>query len=68
VWQENKKPDPMPKVTRLKRIGDMGQVVEHLPNKHEALNSNSSITKQKVSFQFICPIIVWIICSFGIKF
>jgi hypothetical protein len=36
-----------PIISRAKRAGGLGQVVEHLPDKHEALNSNPSTAKRK---------------------
>jgi hypothetical protein len=42
-----KKQDPIPKTTRAKRAGRMAQMVECLPSKREALNSNPSTTKTK---------------------
>jgi hypothetical protein len=38
-----KKWDPISKIARAKRVGGMAQAVEHLPSKHEAPSSNSSI-------------------------
>jgi hypothetical protein len=35
------------KITKTKSVGGMVQVVEHLPTKHKALNSNPSSTKKK---------------------
>jgi hypothetical protein len=41
----SKKQDPISKITRAKRADGMTKVVEHLPSKCKALNSNSSTTK-----------------------
>jgi hypothetical protein len=38
-----KKQDPVSKMTRTKRAGDMAQVAEHLPGKCEAVSSNPSL-------------------------
>jgi hypothetical protein len=38
-----KTPDPIQKITKGKRTGDLVQVVEHLPSKCEVLSSNPSI-------------------------
>jgi signal recognition particle GTPase len=35
------------KLLKLKRGGDVAQVVEHFPTKNEALNSNHCTTKRK---------------------
>jgi hypothetical protein len=39
--------EPIPKIARDKRAGDVAQVVQHLPSKHKALNSNSSNAQNK---------------------
>jgi hypothetical protein len=39
--------DPISKITRAKRFEAMAQAVEHLPQKHKALSSNSSTAKKK---------------------
>jgi hypothetical protein len=39
--------DPISKITKAERPGSMRQVVEHLPNKREALISNPSTAKIK---------------------
>jgi hypothetical protein len=39
--------DPISKIARVKRTGRVAQVVEHLPSKCEALNSNPSTAKRK---------------------
>jgi hypothetical protein len=44
VWA--KKLDPIRKITKAKRAGGMAQMVEHLPSKSEALNSNPSSASQ----------------------
>jgi hypothetical protein len=41
------KRDPISKITNIKRVGGMAQVVECLPNKHKFLSSNSSSIKRK---------------------
>jgi hypothetical protein len=38
---------PISKTLNIKRTGRVAQVIECLPNKHEALSSNISITKKK---------------------
>jgi hypothetical protein len=38
---------PISKVTKIKRAGDITQVVEQLPSKHKALSSNPSTGKNK---------------------
>jgi hypothetical protein len=40
-----KKQDTISKMTRAKRAGVVAQVVEHLPCKHKAMNSNSVLSK-----------------------
>jgi hypothetical protein len=42
-----KKPDPISKITRVKRAGSVTQEVACLSNKHEALSSNLSTAKKK---------------------
>jgi hypothetical protein len=45
--QPEKNPKTLPeKQTKIKRTGDMVQMVEHPSNKHEALNSIPNKTKQ----------------------
>jgi hypothetical protein len=44
---QDKKPDPISKITRGKLAGGMAQVVEYLPSEHEALSSNSSARKTR---------------------
>jgi hypothetical protein len=41
------KQDPISKISSTKRAGEVTQVVEHLPSKHEAFSSNSNITKKR---------------------
>jgi hypothetical protein len=41
-----KKQDPISKITRAKMVGGMAQVVQCLPSKYEALNSNPSTSKK----------------------
>jgi hypothetical protein len=41
------KRDPISKITKAKRAGDMVQALQHLPSKCEVLSSNSSTTKKK---------------------
>jgi hypothetical protein len=43
----NKKWNPISKITRAKRDGGVAQVVEHLPSKHKAMNSNLNTSKEK---------------------
>jgi hypothetical protein len=43
--QPGKKQDPIFKITIAKRTGGTAQVVEHLPSKQEALNSNPRLIK-----------------------
>jgi hypothetical protein len=38
-----KKPNPIPKIIKAKRAGDMTQMVEHLPSNHKTLTSNPSV-------------------------
>jgi hypothetical protein len=40
------------KITKQKRAGGIGQVVEHLSSDHEALNSNPSTAKNVVNLFF----------------
>jgi hypothetical protein len=42
-----KKQDSISKITRAKRAEDMAQVVDHLPMKHETLNSNRNKNSNK---------------------
>jgi hypothetical protein len=39
--------DPMPKIPKAKRTGDVAQVVEHLPSKCKALSSNPNTAKKQ---------------------
>jgi hypothetical protein len=39
--------DPIQKIAKAKRTGDVAQVEGHLPSKHKALSSNSSTVKKK---------------------
>jgi signal recognition particle GTPase len=39
--------DPILKITKVKRAGDMAQVVECLPSKHKTLSSNPLTIKKK---------------------
>jgi hypothetical protein len=41
------KQESVSKITRAKRAAGVAIVVEHLPSKHEALNSNPNIAKKK---------------------
>jgi hypothetical protein len=45
AWAKNETLSP--KITRVKTAGSVAQAAEHLPQKHEALNSNSSTVKKK---------------------
>jgi hypothetical protein len=40
------KQDPIPKISKAKTAGNVAQVVEHLPRKGEAMNSNYSTPKK----------------------
>jgi hypothetical protein len=42
-----KKGDPLSKITRAKRTGDVTHITECLPHKHEALSSTFSTAKNK---------------------
>lgn len=39
--------DLIGKISKAKQVGNVIQVLKHLPNKHEALNSNPSTIKKK---------------------
>jgi hypothetical protein len=65
-----KKWEPVSKTTRAKRAGGMAQLLEYLPNKHEALSSNIVLQKKKKVFfensfffllLFICAYKAWVI-------
>jgi hypothetical protein len=45
--------EPIPKITKAKRSGDIAQGVENQPSKWEALSSNSSTTKKLMNKQYI---------------
>jgi hypothetical protein len=38
---------PYPKITKAKRAESVAQMVEHLPNKEESLNSNLNTSKKR---------------------
>jgi hypothetical protein len=37
---------PISKITKVKRAGNMAEVIEQLPSKHEALSSNPSTSRK----------------------
>jgi hypothetical protein len=48
--------DPISKITKTKRAGGMIQVIEHVPSKHKALNSNPSTTNKKERKRKTCNV------------